>query len=906
MQTAIQGSDHLSVDRREGSCTDDLESSRLQATTSSNASSSRSGKTKNIDPAQAEAWFMTALANPNSLQARETWNSYNALPLDRRKLLPLHVYSRLAKVQKTLQLKRRGSLWSRLSSIYEVWQERQAIPIAELSNTIQMLRYWFEQKEVIHSSRDFGQARRFCCHIAKLLNPYLDDDLVELEQLTDLINDYGTTSNLKEVVTILSKPLTTGRRGIETGALTTEGMRRLYTKVISRLAQRSELEQALVVTSDAWGSGILIDVQECGRNVLVALYALQTEDPDRLKKHVAILKEQSAYKDDHHPFRTWLAQIEAINEKMQLLRRNGEEPDIVGLLGSGGNEQTIALVSAKFRIRRLLSSPIRPLQNGPARHDPASVLKVLYDAIEAMKIYDQYLSHGFEADRELYRLAKMSKKRIETQSSFSSSLREAALMRLQEERDKQVRNFKKKWLPPRPITTHSQLREAKVQFPAPSSAIQADSTKHIAASSPQAAEATAADLQGATQNIYANAHVGQILHLAIELGDYDLARAVLPVAMEDSTFTWTRHDDERALAILKILLRDAGRPDITTSLRRNASQIASAFYVRWQEDLARDPKAYIEHRSGSPRHLRSPAFLLLRLLAHQQETESFEKAMQVLVQDPSIKLSAQHIRVFVAQIFKSSRCLSNIAFKLFVAKNLFSRASGYQDLKAAAESIASDPEYCRLPVQDQAFLHWCEHILHFTKQLGVTPRLSLLKDVLDMYEGHLDSEHDSLAAYIVSEMWKSGMKPAHGLQELLVRNRFRASSSALREFLKLLEEGSVTSAASRAEDTVKVLMASNLRTEALHVCELFVAASKESLTETSMEVKEAIEAMRHELQRATEAPARAPITVAAEEDLTSTVACAEMEINENRGSKSGAHVTPSVATETLPQRQGKD
>jgi len=814
---------------------------------------------------QAQSWLLAALQNPNALQARDTWNSFNALPLARRHDLPLYVFSHLAKIQKTLQLKRRGLLWERLSSIYQIWQQQECIPVEELRDTLQMLRYWFEQKDVPQNKRSFGFARQLCCDIARLLNPYSEIELLEMEQLADIIHDYGSPENLVDVASSFGMALESRENRQSDHGTRSTTMKDVYSRLVSGLAQRGKVKEALTLTSRATANGVPIHVGDCGRDVIVAIYAISHEESEKVSEVNSLMERVANLESMDHPISQWYRRLEGIGSQVAQIDLNNEKPDWTAIFMAEDDQEKVAISFLKNRIRQLVSYPhsMAMRQANVSEVEKSRIaVQTLHKALEAMSLYEEHLSKGFETDRELYRIVKMAKRRVTTYSGFSPLLREAAYLRTKEERAKDARNFKKKWLAPRMITAHWEHAEA-TEHVSPDYAVEMQdgpSTQSQRRIQDQQDEGLIQQHErSGRRNIYADATSGQILHLAIELGDTELARALVPVVMKDTTFSWTLQHDDRALSLLSTLIQDATRADMTRQAKQTATQLACSFYTSWQDDLAKYPQAHIEQRGQVERTRRSPAFHLLRLLAHHQEQDGFTVAMQALVQDPSVRLAESHMQLFARHIARSSTSLPWIALKLHIAKDALTQFSRAPLLAEALYRAVMDIELDMFTFEERVYLRWCDTVLHHMQHSGYSIQRESLEAVLAMYEGHKDLQDDSLAAHIVAGLHKADIKPASKIETLFREARAHTAYNAIAPFLNHLEEGSVALAAPVARDVIKELVAKKHLHCANLLYELFVAVSDQDANCDAPLIAETIEAMEAQLGLLRPEQAVAPI-----------------------------------------------
>lgn len=854
-QISTQTGDHRSIDQQRSTGPSSSPTFDEQAASSRRHKLGRKPRRQPITAEAAEAWLLSALENSSAHQARDTWSSFNALPLDRRKALPVHVLSQVARIQKTLQLKRRGYLWDRLNSIYQIWQQHESIPIEEIRDTLELLHSWFQQKDVPHSRKEFRSARQLCVVVARLLNPYSEVELLEIEKVTEIVSDYGSTENYTDLAISLGVNLNSPESRRNGDCTRPEAMKELYSRIICGLAQRRKVEEALTLTSCAWDNQLLINVENCGRDIIVAMSALNPHDPEMVVHLNSHIRRVAETEGSEHPIGQWFQKKQSIQARVNEIYMNNEHPDMIAIIGSVGDQDRVALSFVKNKMRFLLTHPKAQfsLYSKDSTQEASIAVQILHKALEAMKLYDEYLSHGYETDRELYRIAKMAKRRFETHSHHSPSLRNAAHLRAKEERDKDARNFKKKWRAPRMITGH--WEDAELGYEASEQGTNSlehealDGNTSIAQEELKGQHVTdlPASEEGSRNNIYANATAGQILHLAIELGDIDLARGMLPLVMDDPSFSWTFNDDDRAISLLRVLIQDASRADIPRHARHAATQLACSFYAKWQEDLAREPKDYIEKRGQVSRDLRSPAFNLLRLLAHHQKEEGFARAVQTLVQDPSIKLSGEHIRLFAKHVLRSSNSLPWVAFKLHITKDVLARWSTLPNPSEVLDRAVVDVNLDTSTFDARTYIRWCETVLHFMRHLDVSVKLQSLKDVLDMYEGRMDTEEDSLAAYIVSELRKADIKPAGKIENMLLDAELHTSSAEIPGLLKLLKEGSVKLAARSAEEHISVLLAKGQLGYAHPVYEILAAASEQSKDADASEIANSIQAIRSRL-----------------------------------------------------------
>lgn len=862
MQAFVQSSDNPPLEKQKGSSSSAFSPSAQYAGSTHTSNSSRSPYKKHLSPAQAEAYLLEILNNPGRYAIRDSWISYDALPLDRRRALDPSIYAQLVKLQKALQLPRRGSLWQRLSSIYAIWQEQEPIPAEELRDTLSMVRAWFEQKEIPHAIKAFAQARRLCCEIGGMLSPYADPEL--WEQVVDLVLDYGSTDNLVHLAHSLSTGLASVKRGHRHHGDWLEAMPAVYSKVISGLAQRRELEAAYTLASSAWNNQVSIHEGNCGRDILVALLAMSAESPGSILPCLEVMRFSAESNGLDSPVGKWYAEHERIMQRTGTAAVVHEEADIASLIG--GNEAEVALSLAKNQMRHLLVRPsLQPSHaDTSSQKDKQAKLAVrkLSNALEAMQIYDEFLSKGFQADRELYRIAKSAKKRIDTHSTFSPMLREAAHLRAMDQRAKEAKNFKKKWYPASGITGRwSSENEAEKPIRgvlqtgqiAQEPVAQAEENVTGLLDHPYGSEDTSSSrlkAQRLDDNIYTGATPGQIMHLAIETGDFELARAILPTVMQDPAFSWTAQDDDRALSLLSLLIQDATRSDINSHRKQAATQLACAFYASWQEDLSRDPQAHVAHRANVPRMKRAPAFDLLRLLAHHRRPEGFAQAMQALVQDPSLRLAEEHMRLFARHVLRSSKLVPWLALKLYITKENLARRASTARLVDLLDRAIAQTEVSTLHLEDRAYIRWCDTVMHFMRRLDITVKTRTLRDVLDIYEGRRDPHHDSLAAYVVEELRKANIKPATERDDLLIEARLRSSASAaITPLLDLLEADSVSLAAAKLEGVIDKLLKNDQRADAQLIYELFKISAERCASTNASEVSDAIEAIEVRLGR---------------------------------------------------------
>lgn len=812
--------------------------------------------------------------------------------------LPASTLSKLASLQKNIPLEQRGMLWMRLNRIYAAWPaHKMHILRRDLLNTMRLVRDWFEQKEVPQKSVHFSQARSFCVHLGTYLRPYEDAKLVE--ELADLLHDYGSTDNIADfaddqgikLFSYVKRPKDSDRSDV---------LCRIISKLASSLALRRRTRDAIILLGRAAPERILDLETGSSRDILLSLLAMELEEPESALEARNELEvcAKSHLGGTEASFGQLLATLDKKSKEMAEVRQRGQV-DIVSLVG--GDIAEVSLSYLKRQMRTLLLEPkINPDIPSTEVKRTKGVL-FLYNAMEALFLYEQFLSKGFRADRELYRIARMARKRTGTHSNFSFDLREAAHLRVQELRRREVLNFKKRWMQPKPDIAgrwiEPRLRERtalgvhveqgaagtrdEAQSPAQLTSPETSEASTVIATSPAGseivdagaldmratAEATAVEevttsaeamaitpvvaevtqqsipLDVPRENIYANATLGQVLRLAIEIGDNDLARAAFQAVREDPTFTWTLDDSDRVSSLLDLLIADASRTDLTWMAQQNAIQLACSFYTKWRGDVYLSTGPSVEQEDIPRARWRAPTFHILRLLASQEKAFGFVSTFKALISDPSVTLTAEHLERYL-RVAVQHGALSWIGFKLHLTRETLRRGRHTSHLVKELDHALASTYSKRVSIYHRSYFRWCDAVLRQISRLGIAQDYHLFKDVVAVYNGTSIAEEGSSAQMIVATLKKENIAPASKQDTLYIEARMLSMSSDDLRLLKLIRAKELVQVAPDITGRVSELARNGNRLYASKLSKLFSAFAEEDEHAEAPEVVAAIQSMK--------------------------------------------------------------
>lgn len=420
-------------------------------------------------------------------------------------------------------------------------------------------------------------------------------------------------------------------------------------------------------------------------------------------------------------------------------------------------------------------------------------------------------------------------------------------MRAVEHRKREAMNFKKKWFPPAAITgrwEEEQHLASEERQSMPN--LDAEHSKSGSIEKWQLEEEPINEERfnrRQRENPYRNASLGQILHLAIETGDTDLARATFQAVREDPSFCWTLNDTPRVLSLLRILIADAKRRDLSKVAKQDAVQIACAFYVRWQEDLNRNEEAHQRNRRTVPALLRSPAFDLILLAAQHQQAYSYAVTLRALVHDPSITLTSVHMKRFATETLRPG-ARHWIALKLYLAQNILHSSDQGSYLCTELDRAVTAARVGTIVFSDRAKIRWYNTVLQFMDHLDVPLSPETFKRVLKLYHGKAEAIEGSPESITVKEMHKIGLKPLSLKDSLLVDLRLAVSDSSALGFLNLLEENNLLEAARMMRTLPKALLKRGQGELPRLVARLFLTVAEGHADSQHVDVLQAVEIVK--------------------------------------------------------------